>query len=118
MTSLLLIAGLVAYIGMQKGHLVWPMLQFHGLIFAVFLVIYNTLPGGFEAHFNVPKSDKKTSFLDMVYFTTMTHASNSVDMYPKTPLARALVSAHIGFTVLSLFHLMTISHSVGRSKIM
>jgi hypothetical protein len=104
-----LMSSLIAYVIFRKrGHLVLSMFEFHTAILLAFFLMYSTLPGGFESHFNVPKIDRPITSSDILYYSFMTQTTNSVEMYPKTLLARALVSAHVFFTVLAVFHLLSL----------
>lgn len=70
-------------------------LPYQAAVFALFFVMYLTIPGGFRENFNTPNDKTGDSWNDILYFTTITHTSVGFgDMYPLTPRARALATIH------------------------
>ena len=70
-------------------------LPYQASVFALFFVLYLTIPGGFRENFNTPNDKTGHSWTDVLYFTTMTHSSIGYgDIYPLTPRARALTTIH------------------------
>ena len=69
-------------------------LIWHALVYSVFLAIYSAV--GFGAHFNIPPT-ADGSFGTAAYYTLVVHGSLGSDIYPRTPLGRALVAAHLLF---------------------
>jgi len=70
-------------------------LAYQGALFALFFVMYLTIPGGFRENFNTPNDKTGNTWGDVLYFTTMTHTSVGYgDIYPLTPRARMLATLH------------------------
>ena len=68
-------------------------LYYNLIIFTVFTSLYAAI--GFRKHFHVP-ADESGESSQLLYFSAMSHGLvGSPDVYPKTTLARALVSAHV-----------------------
>ena len=73
-------------------------LPYQAAVFALFFVMYLTIPGGFTENFNMPNDKTKAakSWKDVLYFTAVTHSSTGYgDIYPLTPTAKALVMGHV-----------------------
>lgn len=71
-------------------------LAYQGTLFALFFVLYFTIPGGFRENFNMPNDKTGKSWTDVLYFTAVTHSSTGYgDIYPLTKRARALVTLHV-----------------------
>lgn len=81
--------------------------MYHALVWAAFLGMYLSLPGGFKAHFNVPDSKKDMKSADIAYYCLVTHAGVGYgDIYPVTTGARMLVSCHIFLAMLAIFNMV------------
>lgn len=70
-------------------------LPYQASVFALFFVMYLTIPGGFRENFNMPNDKTGHTWTDVLYYTAITHTSIGYgDIYPLTPRARALVTVH------------------------
>lgn len=89
-------------LGLEKlGPFYKKSLAYQGALFALFFVLYLTIPGGFTENFYMPNDKTKAakSWRDVLYFTAVTHSSTGYgDIYPLTPKARALVTMHTMLT--------------------
>jgi hypothetical protein len=83
-------------LGLEKlGPFYKKSLAYQGALFALFFVLYLTIPGGFRENFNMPNDKTGKSWRDVLYFTAVTHSSTGYgDIYPLSPKARALVTMH------------------------
>lgn len=75
---------------------------YHAIIYAVFWVVYQTLPGGFAKNFNLPsnvvreKNYTGDGPLDVAYFTMVMHTTVGFgDVYPITWYARSVTMLHL-----------------------
>jgi hypothetical protein len=79
------------------GHLMVgsDFILFNCLVFILFMIIYLFM--GMKKHFEV-----EPSLTNAAYFTTMSHATVGYgDISPKTDLAKAVVTVHIGIVWLT-----------------
>lgn len=68
----------------------------HLTVLMVFVTIYYSFPGGFENNFSVANKDKKSSWIDCLYFGVTTHSTVGFgDILPKTTGAKLCTIAHI-----------------------
>lgn len=83
-------------LGLEKlGPFYKKSLAYQGGLFALFFVLYLTIPGGFRENFYTPNDKTGKSWRDVMYFTAVTHSSTGYgDIYPLTPWAKALVTVH------------------------
>lgn len=83
-------------LGLEKlGPFYKKSLAYQGALFALFFVLYLTIPGGFSENFNVPNKETGKRWQDVMYFTAVTHSSTGYgDIYPLSRRARALVTMH------------------------
>lgn len=94
-------AGIAVYVAARLAGVVSTSLMYHVLIFGAFWGLYVTMPGGFEANFNVPVK-KEMTFADVLYYTMVCHSTAGFgDMYPTSFYARVIVSLHLGLVFLA-----------------
>lgn len=76
-------------------------LLYNVAVFAFFSSLYASI--GFKKHFFAP-ADMGNPASQLLYFSAMTHGmvGSSPDVYPKTALARALVSVHVMLVFMQL----------------
>jgi uncharacterized membrane protein len=80
--------------------------SYHVLVLAAFWSVYQLLPGGFSANFNIPGNLRMMDGtyggagpLDAAYYAVVIHATVGFgDVYATTWLARATTMAHILFS--------------------
>lgn len=113
------VAGIAVYLGLYPfGIFVREMMTYHTVLLVLFTVLYYLAPGGFESHFNVPQlknvsdKDQKTRFSDVLYYSTVTHASVGYgDIYPLTRGARLTVMLHILLSFMGVANLIVLAVS-------
>lgn len=99
--------GTTVYIAAKSADVLSNPLLYHALLFGLFFGIYMVMPGGFEANFNIPQTNKKMTIADVIYYTMVVHSTAGFgDIYPLTFYARACVSAHLGFVFLGTANLI------------
>ena len=85
-------------------------------IFSCMTALYALI--GFRKHFVVPAEGPLATHV--LYFTSMTHSMiGATDVYPRTPLARMLVSLHAVLVFLQIGGVLlfaTTVHTVTRSR--
>lgn len=72
---------------------------YNSFVFACMIALYTAI--GFRKHFAIP--DEGPLVTHLLYFTTMTHSMiGAPDIYPRTSLARLLVSLHAALVFLQI----------------
>lgn len=82
---------------------------YNAFVFALMTTLYSLI--GFRRHFEAPSDGPLATHV--LYFSAMTHSMiGCPDVYPRTPLARALVSVHAVLVFLQIGGMLLFASTV------
>lgn len=89
-------------------------LLYNAAVFGVMSLLYGFI--GFRKHFRTPRDCDSSTAAQLIYFSSMTHSMiGAPDIYPRTQLARLLVSVHALLVFLQIGGVLLFATSLHRA---